>query len=432
MQGISDNVKFLVTGGVEEAARLVKADDIGVSAVVEPQLSLRENGSLEHLRVIHYCPLWLPRTQTWIYNQVRYLPDDIETHIVCERVNNLAQFKLPRIHCLADVPRLTRFVDQRIRWMKIRRHLSFVAAAARETGSEIFHSHFGPNAWETMGALNRTRTKHVVSFYGYDVTLWPRQHPEYIPRYRELFDNVAAVFCEGSVMAGRLVDLGCPGEKVIIQHLGIPLDRIPYRPRLWRRGTPLRVLISASFKEKKGIPYAIRALGEIRREVDLELTIIGDAGARDSDVAEKAKILSALDEAGLAGVTRMMGFQPYSKLLEEAKCHHIFVSPSVTASNGDTEGGAPVTIIEMAASGMPIVSSMHCDIPEVVLNGETGWLAPEKDWRLLAEHLRWLVKHPDDWRPFLDASRQRVEEEYNCRTQGIRLAQHYARLAALS
>ncbi len=71
-----------------------------------------------------------------------------------------------------------------------------------------------------------------------------------------------------------------------------------------------------------------------------------------------------------------MGYQPHSTLFAEAYRHHIFLSPSVTASTGDTEGGAPVSLIEMAATGMLIVSTTHCDIPEVIKHGVTGLLAP--------------------------------------------------------
>jgi len=77
----------------------------------------------------------------------------------------------------------------------------------------------------------------------------------------------------------------------------------------------------------------------------------------------------------------MLGFQPHAILFEEAYKNHIFLSPSVTALDGDTEGGAPVTIIEMAATGMPIISTKHCDIPEVIKDGVTGFLANERDGR---------------------------------------------------
>jgi colanic acid/amylovoran biosynthesis glycosyltransferase len=114
--------------------------------------------------------------------------------------------------------------------------------------------------------------------------------------------------------------------------------------------------------------------------------------------------------------------------MEEAYRHHIFLSPSVTASDGDTEGGAPVSLIDMAASGMPIVSSRHCDIPEVILDGVSGLLADERDVDGLVAHLRWLIEHPDEWRPMLDAGRRRMEKEYHAKVQGERLAEVYASL----
>lgn len=62
---------------------------------------------------------------------------------------------------------------------------------------------------------------------------------------------------------------------------------------------------------------------------------------------------------------------PYDRLLDEIARHHVFLSPSVTAPDGDSEGGAPVTIIEAAASGMPVVNSTHCATPEAVYDGRT-------------------------------------------------------------
>ena len=82
--------------------------------------------------------------------------------------------------------------------------------------------------------------------------------------------------------------------------------------------------------------------------------------------------MAVIEKHKLQSKIRMLGFQPYSVLLEEAYTHHIFLSPSVTASDGDTEGGAPVTLIEMLATGMPIVSTTHCDIPEIICKGPEG------------------------------------------------------------
>jgi colanic acid/amylovoran biosynthesis glycosyltransferase len=116
--------------------------------------------------------------------------------------------------------------------------------------------------------------------------------------------------------------------------------------------------------------------------------------------------------------------------MEEARRHHVFLSPSVTASDGDTEGGAPVSLIEMSASGMMVVSTVHGDIPGVIQHGRTGWLAPERDVEALVEHLMWIVAHPGEWRAMQTAGRAHMEAEFDARRQGERLAAIYRELSA--
>jgi colanic acid/amylovoran biosynthesis glycosyltransferase len=113
--------------------------------------------------------------------------------------------------------------------------------------------------------------------------------------------------------------------------------------------------------------------------VQLEITIIGDANDERRSQIEKERILAVIEAHHLQRKTRMLGYQPHAVLFEEAYKHHIFLSPSITSSDGDTEGGVPVTLIEMAATGMPIVSTEHCDIGEVLETEVSGLLAPERD-----------------------------------------------------
>jgi colanic acid/amylovoran biosynthesis glycosyltransferase len=226
-------------------------------------------------------------------------------------------------------------------------------------------------------------------------------------------------------MGRALEQLGCPGDKIAVQHLGVELAGIGFTPRQWQPGQTLKVLIAAGFREKKGIPYALQALGRLNREMPIGLTIIGDADPSPSAQEEKQRILAELKQGGLTPVTRLLGYQPYSVLLREAAEHHLFVSTSVTASDGDTEGGAPVSLIDMSASGMPIVSSVHCDIPEIVRHGETGWLAAERDVDGIVSALHRWVDAPQEWPAMLTAARRHIESEYDAVHQGKRLASHY-------
>jgi colanic acid/amylovoran biosynthesis glycosyltransferase len=121
----------------------------------------------------------------------------------------------------------------------------------------------------------------------------------------------------------------------------------------------------------------------------------------------------------------LLGFQPYSVFFKEAYKHHIFISPSVTARDGDSEGGAPVSIIEMIASGIPVVSTSHCDIPEVLNYGMSDWLVKERDIQGLAEKIRWLSENREDWTNILVRGRNHLEAKFDASQQGNTLAEIY-------
>ena len=376
----------------------------------------------EKITVIHSFPIWLPQTQTWMYNQVRYLPEDrIENHIVCERTENLEQFRVPNIHCAPEFSKTRYLWDKILRKFRIRRHLGFLTDMIKKHKAQVLHSHFGNVGWANLGAVRQTGVRHVVTFYGQDVNRLPQTDSRWLMRYRQLFKNVDKILCEGPHMAQCIVKLGCPEHKVHVHHLGVKTDKIEFKPRVWKPVTPLRVLIAATFREKKGIPYAIEALGKLQYDVPLEITIIGDAKLPD-ELEEKKRILSMIEKYNLQEKVRMMGYQPYCIFFEEAYKHHIFLSPSITASNGDTEGGAPVSIIEMAATGMPIISTNHCDIPNVIMDGATGLLAEEHDMNGLLNHLKWLTNCPEKWFSMIQAGRKHVADKFNTAIQGEKLA----------
>ena len=377
------------------------------------------------IRVIHSHPVWLPQTQTWMYNQVRYLPEDIVSHIVCETTENLDQFGLPNIHALEKASRWRWQWDQGLRRYGVRQHLGFLVSQARRYKADIIHSHFGNIGWADMGAAMRAGTRHVVTFYGLDVNWLPTSAPIWKDRYRDLFAHVDRVLCEGPHMARCIVGLGCPESKVLVQHLGVRIDQIPFRPKLRYPAEPLRVLIAASFREKKGIPYALEALGHLQKEIPLEITLIGDAGKEPRSVEEKKEILAVIGKHGLGPKIRLLGYQPHSVFFEEAYRHDVFLSPSVTAADGDTEGGAPVSLTEMAAAGVPVIASTHCDIPEVIRHGETGLLAAERDVADLVEQLRFLAAYPEQIAEMVKAGRNRVEMEYSAQVQGQKLGGIY-------
>jgi len=379
--------------------------------------------------ILHSFPVWLPQTQTWMYGQVAGLQAlGIDARVACERTENLDQFRVDNIYCLANEGWLRKTWDKGLRKLRVRRHLDFVTRTGSTIGARIVHSHFGNVAWANLGAVRRLGAKHVVTFYGVDVTKFPKRFPIWRRRYEQLFTEVDLVLCEGSYMAGRVVELGCPESKVRVHHLGVAVEQINFVPRQWAAGYPLRVLIAASFREKKGIPYAIEALGMLSRATAIKLTIIGDAGSEPESQTEKRRILAALDRTGLRLHTKLLGYQPHAVLLHEAYAHHVFMQTSVTAADGDTEGGAPVGIIEMLATGMPVIATRHCDIPEVMGPALAHLLAPERDASAIEYILRGLLAKTETWEALAIKGRDHVAREYDSRRQGLQMGAYYREL----
>ena len=165
--------------------------------------------------------------------------------------------------------------------------------------------------------------------------------------------------------------------------------------------------------EKKGLIYGLRAFANVaQRHRGLRLDCILCAKSKDN-----LRLVHALkSEAAARGVADRVTWysgMPYDEYLRFAELAHLYLAPSVIAANGDAEGGCPVAVIELSAAGMPVLASRHCDIPEVVLDGVSGYLAPEKDVNALTDRLESLVTHPEKWPEMGRAGRAHVEAEYN-------------------
>lgn len=72
-----------------------------------------------------------------------------------------------------------------------------------------------------------------------------------------------------------------------------------------------------------------------------------------------------------------------------------------------------VSVSQAMACGLPVIATRHSGFPEQVLDGTTGTLVPEGDWRALARAISSLIEHPDRWAPLGRAGREHVEKKYD-------------------
>jgi colanic acid/amylovoran biosynthesis glycosyltransferase len=93
-------------------------------------------------------------------------------------------------------------------------------------------------------------------------------------------------------------------------------------------------------------------------------------------------------------VVRLPGWKSRPEVVSAIHQADILLAPSLTAPSGDQEG-TPVAILEAMAAGLPVVSTVHAGIPEVVENGVSGFLVAERDVLGLAAALQRLACNPE-------------------------------------
>lgn len=377
--------------------------------------------------IAHSVLVWLPITAPWLYNQIR-LNHRHRSIVLAHLLENLGNFPwMPILSFSTPWERSIFFFLRKLGWVT---YPDFFKKAVKEYKPSILHSHFGDRGWYDLRFASKYRLRHVVTFYGYDVGQLPFRSPLWRQRFRELFDHADLFLCEGNHMRQQLIAMGCPPSKIKLQRIGVDLDRIGFQPRQPGPGGLVRILIAGSFVEKKGIPTALEAIGRVyKKNPSLAVTVIGDVSRGDPrSTAEKRKILEVIHRYRLERIVTFRGYLLHAQLIEEAYRHHLFLAPSQTASDGDMEGGAPVTLIEMSATGMPVLSTFHCDIPEVIVDGQTGLLVPERDPDALAEKLDSMIQHPEKWRLLGERARAHIEQNYHLRRQINQLIDHYETL----
>ncbi len=326
--------------------------------------------------VAHVHGIYLNLTENWIYHQIRFLRE-VRSIFLAKRSCNLDQFPFESLYVLAHQPLLRR------QWSRLIRPLlgyyPFYRDVCRREGVRLLHAHSGLLGRSALPLAEKLSIPLLTSFYGFELTVHPEGEEGLRREYRELFSRGSAFIAEGPAAREQLIRIGCAPEKLYLHRLGIDPREIPFVERDPVRDGVLRMLIAARFDEKKGLPYAVEAFCRIaQKEPGVRLTIVGDANASPEQRHIKQELHRLVRDYDVSDRVRFEGFLPLLQLRSLAYEHHLLLHPSVRASNGDTEGGHPVILTEMAASGMPIITTWHCDIPEVVVHGETGWLCAER------------------------------------------------------
>ena len=186
---------------------------------------------------------------------------------------------------------------------------------------------------------------------------------------------------------------------------------------------PYRLLAVGRFARTKGFPELITALARLRRErVPVRLTLVGDG-------AWRGRLTRLVKRLGLEDCVDMPGFVPHDELARYMQTHDMLVVPSVVHSNGDRDG-IPNVIMEALSLGLPVVATDVYGIAEVIRNGDTGLLVPQRDPAALASAVRVMLADRGRARAMALAGRELVEAMFDRERNIAALRALYAQAAS--
>ena len=376
---------------------------------------------MEKIAIVHAMNSYGRESETFIWQYLRQFENTVPV-IMADSLQNLDQFPLPgrKIYAFSLSRWTWPWIKDNFYRRLMRRKMGLREQIVRNEKIKLIHAHFGFIGYSYLKISTILNLPVITTFYGYDL-----YRKDIIRRYKKAYDqlffNGAHFFVEGPCMRQRLIALGCPNEKISIQRIALDLTKYETKQRNKESRQPVRLLFVGRFVEKKGLEYALKALAKLKNDYCFRFKIIGNGELKNS-----LRILA--QRLGLTNKIDWAGVQPHSNVIQNLKTCDLLLQPSVTANNGDSEGGAPTIILEAQACGVPVVSTTHADIPYITKNSESALLAPERDAEALAKNIGFLFDHRDLWAQMGKEGRRHVEKNHDIKKEVKTLEYRYRKI----
>lgn len=240
----------------------------------------------------------------------------------------------------------------------------------------------------------------VTHFHGYDASEY-KVIKDY-NFYKKLFFYSSKVIAVSRVMKAKLIDIGCPEEKIVYNACS---------PRKAFEGVNTnyekkQFLSVGRFTNKKAPYYTIMAFQKvIKTHSDAKLLMAGD-GALLNMCKNLVKQLCLENYVVFLGVITP---NEYMSLLSESLA---FVQHSIVADNGDMEG-TPVSVLEASAAGLPVISTYHAGIPDVIEHKKTGLLCKEHDVDAMASNMLQVLDNVSYAKELGQAGKINIKENFS-------------------
>jgi colanic acid/amylovoran biosynthesis glycosyltransferase len=272
----------------------------------------------------------------------------------------------------------------------------------------IIHAHFGHAGISSIPLKYKKSIPLITSFYGFDLGADKEKLQKHYKRLAETGDLFLAL---SEDMAQDLIALGFPENKIIVHHLGVDINNFDFSPK--NQDDQFVFTVVASFEERKGIQYTIRAFIAFLEDKDparFQLRLVGD-GPFFKDLKYLTK--------GFTNIIFINNFKtdnPRGTVLAEIKNCDAFILTSITTSTGEKEG-TPVVLMEAQSCGKPCIATRHAGIPEQVLDGVTGILVEERNINQITAAMNLLCNEHDLRIKMGIEARKHIEINFNNQKQ---------------
>jgi len=282
----------------------------------------------------------------------------------------------------------------------------------------LLHAHHGQLGVLLLPFKEKTNLPLVTSIRGRDATL-ANQPVGYLDNMKMLFANGEEFYPVCQHLADRMISWGCPPEKIKVLYGGVDLTQYTYTPPSLK-GTQ-NILSVGRLVEKKGHHVLMKAFKKLQSKYPhATLTIIGRGELHD-------ELSSLATQLNLGDSFRLLQHLPKEQVREQMRNADLFCAASLEASNGDVEG-IPNTLKEAMALGVPVISTNHAGIPELITHQKNGFLVAENNVDELALGLEFMLSHTTLWEAFTKNARKKVEQSFDAKKQLLLQASYYNEL----
>ena len=254
--------------------------------------------------------------------------------------------------------------------------------------------------------------KVVVCLRGLDIVEYSK-NDSFVNK--KIFEQVDLFLPVCDYFKQQLLSLGCPLKKIAVHHSVIDCAQFFFRERIKPiKDNVIEFISVCRLVKKKGLDYALQAIAKVAQKYPhIHYTIVGDG-------PEYKNLKDLTRQLKLQKKVTFCGWKDHKAIVSLLDKSHIFLLPSITPKNGNKEGIAN-SLKEAMAMGLISIGTLHAGTPELIDNGVSGFLVPEKDVSELVRIIHYIIKHPEEWKSWGRAARKKIEDEFEIKKSAEKL-----------